>query len=564
MKPHETRQLFLLPVFFIAFAALVSGCAEVAPPPGGPVDKTAPQLVSTTPVNGSVNVTTDNKIAIVFSERIVQPSTGRTVFISPRPLVEPDIDWKADRVEITLEEGFAPNQTYLVSVASTVADLRGNKLDSTITIAFSTGTTLDSGRIAGKVIQSNGSGARNTYVALYDSTALSDTITYDSIYPAYLTLTNEAGEFSLQYLPPQRYRLIAFQDKNRDERFNPRREAFAVPDRPIEVGGELLLSDLVLPLTLTDTTMPSIISASVTPNNLVRLRLGRSIPLTLLAAQPTNARLISVDDSLRFLVADGVAESHLDETDGLQVSFDDLRDGIYDMEITYAVDQPPLTTDSLEVEVREDDVPPAIEQFTPSDQPQFLRDIDIALAFSEPMNGDSLNEETFLLLQDSVTSVPLAWQWRDPFHLHLVAQLQTGAQYTLDIAEFDLLDRAGNALGDSITQYRFATLDTDSLGSIGGTVVVLVPGQGEGEVLLTFKKVGSRQEYALPVSGRDFRIDVPAGKYLIEGFIDQNGNGERDDGSIRPFAFSESRTALADTVAVRARFETAGIEFIFK
>ena len=94
--------------------------------------------------------------------------------------------------------------------------------------------------------------------------------------------------------------------------------------------------------------------------------------------------------------------------------------------------------------------------------------------------------------------------------------------------------------------------------------MVLVPGRTNDEVLLTFAQVGSNQEYELPVSGRNFSIELPAGKYVLSGFVDSNGNGEKDAGSVQPFEFSESRAVLADTVAVRARFETAGIEFLFR
>ena len=111
---------------------ILGSCAEVAPPPGGPVDRSTPQIVGTIPDNGAVNVAALDKIVISFSERIVKPVTGRSVFISPRPNEEPEVSWYADRIEIQLRDKLRPEQTYLVSVASTVADLRGNKLDSTI------------------------------------------------------------------------------------------------------------------------------------------------------------------------------------------------------------------------------------------------------------------------------------------------------------------------------------------------------------------------------------------------------------------------------------------------
>jgi hypothetical protein len=68
----------------------------------------------------------------------------------------------------------------------------------------------------------------------------------------------------------------------------------------------------------------------------------------------------------------------------------------------------------------------------------------------------------------------------------------------------------------------------------------------------------------LHLSGRDFKIDVPAGKYLVSGFLDTDGDGRRGLGSAVPYRFSETVLVYTDTIAVRARFETAGVQLEFK
>ena len=56
---------------------------------------------------------------------------------------------------------------------------------------------------------------------------------------------------------------------------------------------------------------------------------------------------------------------------------------------------------------------------------------------------------------------------------------------------------------------------------------------------------------------------IPQGRYLIEAFIDSNGNGTYDYGKVFPFAPSEKFTVYPDTVKVRARWTTENINIKF-
>ena len=60
----------LLFCFLISTIAIIFGCAKVASPPGGPEDKTPPDIISTYPLNNAVNIQKDNKITIAFSEGV--------------------------------------------------------------------------------------------------------------------------------------------------------------------------------------------------------------------------------------------------------------------------------------------------------------------------------------------------------------------------------------------------------------------------------------------------------------------------------------------------------------
>jgi hypothetical protein len=132
------------------------------------------------------------------------------------------------------------------------------------------------------------------------------------------------------------------------------------------------------------------------------------------------------------------------------------------------------------------------------------------------------------------------------------------------VAEFEVADRAGNLLGDSVTSFTFGTLDTDSLGTIAGTVSIRLRDKAGDPAGLILREGSNRFVDTRTVKEREFTVSVPGGKYLLSGFVDSDKDGKRSDGSLRPYRMAETSSVHPDTIAVRARFETTGIEMIFK
>ena len=537
-------------------------CAEVQAPPGGEVDRLAPRVDSTLPANGSTNVAPDNVIEIYFSER-VQSGLGKQVFISPRPEKDPDLKWRSDRLSITFDKPFDTNQTYVVTVGSAVTDLRNNRLDSSMTIAFSTGADLDSGRIAGYVYQ--GSNPQSgVLVGLWDISRFTDTAVVDSLYPDYVTLTSAKGYFNLKYLPDQEYRLIAFVDRNRDDRLNPTREAMAIPDRPILVGGEIYLDELNLQLATADTSAPGIVSATHGLSGLVRARLSSPGSLTHLKEHLSEASLTLISDSSRVVNPTGMIESELHESSAVTLIFGKLEPGEYLLKVPIVPDTPSVY-EGLTVRSGGDTETPSIIRHTPPERPSFVSDIRMTLVFSEPIDRIKLDKETIELYRSDSILVPTSLDWSDATHVEITADtLLPGTAYKINVAEFEIADLAGNLMGDSITSFTFGTLDADSLGTISGTVSIRLRDKAADPAVLIFREVSNKFVDTMTVKGKEFTISVPGGKYLLSGFVDSDKDGKRGDGSLRPFRMAETSSIHPDTIAVRARFETTGIEMIFK
>jgi hypothetical protein len=550
------------------------GCAEVGAPPGGEVDRTGPRLVESYPPNGATGVTPDGYISLKFSETLVKPDQGSVVFISPRPSRPPVIEWKAKELLIKLPELFKTNQTYVVSVSTTLTDLRRNRLDSAATVAFSTGQVLDSGLIAGQVWNTDTKPAVGWVVGLYQAGALENYRFADSLYPQYLTTVATDGQFSLRYLPATAFSLLAFEDKNRDELFNPAIEPYALPDRAIMVGGSLHTDHLNLCGTSYDSIAPGIISTVVTKDRLLRIRLTRKINPTYLATNCAQTILQPLSDTLApGLQCKGVFETGPELSDVLTLYVPDLTENTYRLSLYYRVDAAPLIRDSVIVKLPKDDVPPVVAVFLPGNKPMFVEQVRMALTFSEPVKPDKLTDQT-LMLWDGDRRIGCTAVWDDVFRVALTPQrLEAGKKYRLDVAEYDIRDFADNALGDSLLSFPFATLDEDSVGSISGQVLINLPGKESQIAILSFNETATKRRFTLNVPAvgsaalagrRDFEMKVPPGKYLLSGFLDQDGDGSVTPGAIRPLRLAETQINYPDTITVRARFETAGTQLVFE
>jgi hypothetical protein len=565
---HAKRLALLISLF-------AAGCAEVGPPPGGEVDKKGPTLVESVPANGALGVAAGEEVVLVFSETLVKPDQGTAVFVSPRPEQSPQVEWKGNRLRILFGEPLLSNRTYVISINTTVADLRRNRLDSAVTVAFSTGQTIDTGVVSGQVLSQDTKPALGWAVGLYPLGEFEHYALSDSVYPTYLTTTGSNGSFRLPYLPSGAFSLIAFLDKNRDDLFNPAVEPFALTDRDILVGGGLSLDHLFLAGTMFDSLAPEIISVVFTDDGLVKTRLSRTIDPSYLKDHFDQTVLtLQSDSTTSDYRCTGFLESDQEQTSILTAFFPELLDGFYRLSLTYKGDAPALVRDSVSIKRQSDKIPPQIIRFLPGDKPLFVNQVKSGLIWSEPVDKAKVNEQSLVLWEDSMTVVQIKPVWSDAFHLNLMPQnLKAGHKYRLDISEFDFRDFAGNALGDSLRSYRFATLDADSVGSISGQVVVTIPHKANETALLSFQDPFSKSAFTVEVEAlsagalatpRPFSLDVPPGKYLLSGFLDADGNRKFTPGSINPYRLSETRAFLTDTVFVRARFETAGVEFRFE
>lgn len=200
----------------IAVALLGLACAQPGMPPGGPPDVAAPQIVRITPDSGAVGVR-PKEVVFKFDEVVAErpPSTtslSDLFLISPRNGV-PSASWHRDAVSVRPTRGWRANTPYTVILLRGLADIRGNVRNVGATTFFSTGSTIPRTRISGTVF--DWVGGRPASGALVEALIPPDTIN------PYVALADSSGRFAIEHLPPARYKLRAFVDRNRNLAIDP-------------------------------------------------------------------------------------------------------------------------------------------------------------------------------------------------------------------------------------------------------------------------------------------------------------------------------------------------------
>lgn len=237
---------------FAAVFLLVSSCARMGPPPGGPEDTEPPRVESITPAQDSTGVALDTEIELVFSEKVrreqaeplvkLNPEAGRLYF-----------KWDGRAVRVRTEQNFRPAITYRLIVEPGLVDLHRVKSEQRFESYFSTGKAFSPGRISGtvQVRDSLVVGGRLRAVAQQDTTLV------------FTSGSDSSGAYLLPYLPLGSYRVEAFRDLNRNNRFDYTREEGA------DTLAELVFEPLTINFTLqlADTTAP-VLKSVETPDSL--------------------------------------------------------------------------------------------------------------------------------------------------------------------------------------------------------------------------------------------------------------------------------------------------------
>lgn len=202
---------FIAIIYAVLVGVLVLyGCAAMKTPEGGPRDTTPPKVLKMVPENLSTNFKA-KKIVIEFDEYIKLNNEYKEFSISPELEKAPELKAKLKRLEITLPDSLEKNTTYTLNFGKSIVDLNENNELKNFSYVFSTGPTLDSLSISGNVTNAL------TGEAEIESTVFIIALSRDSLFgkkrPAIFTLTDSSGNFKLNNLRKDTYKIFALKEQ---------------------------------------------------------------------------------------------------------------------------------------------------------------------------------------------------------------------------------------------------------------------------------------------------------------------------------------------------------------
>ncbi len=559
------RFRFVILVLLLAGGFFLNRCAQKMAPPGGPPDKQPPEVVKTYPAANSVGLSHLEYIEIEFSEAINKSSLVNSYWLVPEVKHGVKPKWKGNKkVRFLLKDSLRQNQTYVFTLGTRITDLHNNRLAAPFQLAFSTGSAIDSGEVRGEIFAE--SREKEIFVYAY---RLEDYPSPDSIWShkaRFFTQADEEGQFRLGFLPDGKYRVIALVDRDYDKTYSLGSDLVGLPYRDVELAGaQNRFAGLNLFLIQEDTAAAKLEAVDTVTTRELTLRFDEPIRFN------RNIEVVASDSLLGTFVPRGIS---LDRGDPktLFLFFDSLppaRKMMLKIRNLQDLAGNPLPDAGLQAEfvsaTRPDTLPPALLRVVPTNRSnQVPYNAVVTVELNQPV--DTLTfEKTFELLSEKGNPVAGKFDFSDLrkplFQPHSL--LEKNATYKIRLYLGGLRDLWGRSFPDTTVESQFTTLDWADLGEIAGTVSASYPDWRQAVVFARPAEGEALYNTVTPLNQRYEIPFLPAGQYLLHSVVDVNENGRWDKGATHPWQFAEPFQFYPDTVNVRKRWSTEGINFQF-
>ncbi len=231
MKRSFTQVVIL--VCILLRVVLLSSCANILPPSGGPRDSLPPRLVMAIPKDSSLNVNTKN-ITLTFDEYVTLQNPLENLIISPLMKQFPLVDYKLKNVTIKLKDSLEANTTYSFNFGEAIRDVNESNIARGFTYVFSTGKTIDYNTYSGKVLVAETGKSDSTLIVVLHKD-LSDSSVIKNP-PRYYTRLNGKGEFTFHNLPEGVFTVYVIPGTSYSRKYEDTTKLFAFRNTPVKVG----------------------------------------------------------------------------------------------------------------------------------------------------------------------------------------------------------------------------------------------------------------------------------------------------------------------------------------
>lgn len=541
----------------------ITACARQGFPPGGPVDKTPPELVKAVPEALTADVPTSTSITFEFSKPMARQTVEDNLFIVPIPVEWPRISWRSGNRVMILDfpRPLRENATYVITIGSKASDQHNNLLKNSIILKFSTGSRIENGEIKGRVIPwryfgsqpENPAGVDVVAYSLADSSRNPDP---RKDVPDYVTQTNADGTWNLVGLSSGKYRLFAIGDKDRNGFYSEGYDMIGVASHDVVLAaGDTLAFAPQMAVSDMDSALVQFMSVRPADKNRVELFFDSEID-----SETVKFSVEGLDVPGWFILPGDVKKISVAtaaQTAGKEYTVNGLslrdRDGNPLMQgsksPTFAgIDK----ADTTALEILEWEPKILISGKDP-----------IRLLFNRVL---ALPDSIRTIIKDaSGENVGVRRTGANRMELFPGENWRENANYRIAFDSDKLLGVAGNRLTGTGTQLAFRVAPADTLGFMEGTLADSM-GTGDSFYRLAFKNLESGTMKQLDVRGPHAWKSggVLPGRYVAFGFRDDDGDGKITRGKAAPYHVSEPVFAYPDTISVVSRRTTSGLPFVFR
>jgi hypothetical protein len=509
----------------------VSACASLQQPDGGPKDTEAPKVLEELPKNLTRNYK-GNKIEITFDEYFKLNSEFTEVTISPAQETAPTFKTKQKTLEITFKDSLEENTTYTVNFGKAIQDVNESNILKNYSFVFSTGPTLDSLQISGKVINSTDN------KPVLDATVFIFPIKKDTLFgkkkPSLYTNTDSSGNFSIKNLREDTYTIYALKETGVDRIYNSANEEIAFLANPIKLSKDT--GEIILKLFKETPTEFKIIDRRIENDGRITIIGNKSIKNPSISFINTNEGKDAIID---FSSKGDTASIWLQE----------------------------LTFDSLKVSINEDNKPLDTLTFKRGKKDNYTKNIlftnnlsggkikpstPLVLTFNLPINSIDLNKVT--LLEDSIVKkiVTINKLPNSSRKYQINYPWVVKKNYTIsftDGAIKDYINTSNKALKlnfelDEIENYGNFALVVERLDSSKTYIVQLLTDKN-----IVYKETVVKENMTITYP------NIPTGKFLVKVIEDVNNNGVFDTGNVKLKLQPEKSWFFEKEIVTRANWD---------
>lgn len=246
------QKSYLPPTMLILFVLaaeylLLSGCAQIGTLGGGPRDTIPPQIDTLLSTPNLQTRFKPERIELHFDEFVELSDVFNQVVVSP-PLEGLKVTkpkYKTIVVEFDPDEPFRENATYTINFGNAIKDYTEGNV-APLRFVFSTGDFIDSLRVSGRVQDAySGEPVADVLVMLYDNHA--DSVVY-SERPFYFGRTDKQGQFRIENVRPDSFKVFALIDGNLNYLYDDETERIGFPDELIVLHDTLPAPELKIRL----------------------------------------------------------------------------------------------------------------------------------------------------------------------------------------------------------------------------------------------------------------------------------------------------------------------------